>query len=260
MVLEVENLRFKYNEKIILKDINFHVPKAKTVGILGINGIGKSTLLKILLSLQNFKDGNIKLDGKNLFDLNQKDRAKLISYVPQKETAVFSFLVKDFILIGRNAYVNLFSKPSNDDKLAVLKAANIVGITHLLDRSLYELSGGMMQLVLIARALCTFPKILIMDEPISYLDIFHQNSILSIINLLNTKYGISVLFTSHYPDHTLAIAHKTLLLKGEKGYIFGNTKDVLSAENLSSIFNLDFLSVELLNKNRLLPNWDINSR
>ncbi|EDO9793964.1 ATP-binding cassette domain-containing protein [Campylobacter fetus] len=257
MVLNVNNISFSYADDLILNRVSFDILKGETVSILGKNGIGKSTLLKILLSLQSYSSGEIFIDGVNIRSINLKHRARFLGYVPQAENSTFAFLVKDIILMGRNAHLGLFQRPSKYDLDYVLEAADIVGITNLLSKNIYELSGGEKQLVLIARALCLFPKLLIMDEPISYLDVFHQNKILSLINLLNTKYNISVLFTSHYPDHTLAISHKTLLLNGANGAIFGESKDILTDINLKNLFGISFFGLKINEKDRLLPKWNI---
>lgn len=257
MVLRIENLSFYYGKKEILKNLNFSLNSGETLGILGRNGIGKSTFLKTILGLLKFKIGEIFINNERLNSLDNKSRAKLVGYVPQSEKIAFSFKVRDLILMGINANIGIFSRPSKNDKKRADEVARIVGVSEYLDMDIDELSGGMLQLVLIARALALNPKILIMDEPTSYLDVFHQNAVLNLIKKLNLEYETCVIFTSHYPDHTLAVADKTLLLNGSCDYIFGNTDEVLTNENLTKLFGMDFINLNLDDKNRLLPKWNI---
>jgi iron complex transport system ATP-binding protein len=257
MVLEVNDLTFNYETKKIFNNLYFDVQKGETVTILGINGVGKSTLIRCLLGLLDFESGSVKYDRKALDDITTKARAKYIGYVPQKETNPFAFSVEEIVLMGRNGHISLFAKPKKADLDAAYEAMDIVGVTHLRDRIYNELSGGEMQLVMVARALATFPKLLIMDEPISHLDVGKQNEMLKLISKLNKEYGISVLMTSHYPDHALAISHRTLLLKGEAGSDFGETKEMMSSENLFELFGVSFASITLGEKHRTVPKWQV---
>lgn len=257
MVLKVENLSFSYDKKEILRNLNFSLNSGETLGILGKNGIGKSTFLKIILGILKTNRGKILIDNNDISLLDNKSRAKLTGYVPQSEKIAFSFKVKDMILMGINANIGIFQRPSKSDKKRVEEVADIVGVSDFLNLDVDELSGGMLQLVLIARSLVLNPKILIMDEPTSYLDVFHQNAILNLIKRLNIEYKMCIIFTSHYPDHTLAVADKTLLLNGIDGYKFGSTSEILTGKNLSELFNIDFINLDIENKSRLLPKWSV---
>ena len=159
--------------------------------------------------------------------------------------------------MGVNANVGMFSGPSAEDRAMAEEAARIAGVSEYLNLNVDELSGGMMQLVLIARSLVLRPKILIMDEPTSYLDVFHQNAVLSLIKKLNSEQKTCVIFTSHHPDHALAVADKTLLLNGPLGYEFGATDQILKGENLTKLFGIDFINLNIDDKRRLLVRWRV---
>ncbi|QKF60911.1 ABC transporter ATP-binding protein [Campylobacter curvus] len=257
MVLKVENLSFSYGKKEIFKNLSLSLESGETLGILGRNGIGKSTLLKIILGLLKIQSGQIFIDNQNLQTLSNKTRAKLVGYVPQSENIAFSFKVRDLILMGINANIGIFARPSKEDEKIVEKVTDIVGVREFLDLNVDELSGGMTQLVLIARSLVLSPKILIMDEPTSYLDVFHQDAILSLIKRLNFEFKTCVIFTSHHPDHTLAVADKTLLLNGTSGFNFGITRQILTDENLTELFGIKFVNLRLDDKSRLLARWSV---
>lgn len=252
MVLSVRNLSFGYHKKNILNNISFDVKKGETLTILGENGAGKSTLLSLILGLLKGNNGDIFLLNQSI--KSQRQIAQIIGFVPQSEKSVFSFSVADMILFGLNANISLFSKPSKEDYEKVLKASDLAGCSHLLDSNIDEISGGQKQLVLIARALVGNPKLLIMDEPISYLDTAHQNNILRLISKLNEK-GISVIFSSHYPDHSLMVAHKALLLLKDN-HLFGSADDILNSENLKELFKIDFIKETIFGQSRILPKWD----
>ncbi|MBE9819090.1 ABC transporter ATP-binding protein [Campylobacter concisus] len=258
MVLSVENLSFSYGAKQILQNLSLSLKSGETLAILGPNGIGKSTFLKIILGLLKAKGGQILIDGRDHASLSGKERAKLVGYVPQSENIAFSFKVKDLILMGVNANVGMFSRPSAEDRAIAEEAASIAGVSEYLNLNVDELSGGMMQLALIARSLVLRPKILIMDEPTSYLDVFHQNAVLSLIKRLNSEQKTCVIFTSHHPDHALAAADKTLLLNGPLGYEFGATDQILKGENLTKLFGIDFINLNVEDKRRLLVRWNID--
>lgn len=257
MVLEIDNLTFNYKTKKIFNNLSFHVKKGETVSILGINGVGKSTLILCLLGLLKHQGGSVKYNNISLEDIDTKEKARLIGYVPQKETNSFAFSVKDIVLMGRNGHISLFSKPKKDDIDATNEAMEIVGVSHLQDRVYNELSGGEMQLVMVARALATFPKLLIMDEPISHLDVGRQNEMLKLMRILNKDYGISILMTSHYPDHALAISHQTLLLKSEDNSEFGDTKEMMNENKLYDLFGVNFAALKIEGKHRTVPKWQV---
>lgn len=254
MVLSVKNLSFEYKNNLVLKDLSFELPNGKTLAILGKNGAGKSTLLSILLSILPFKKGEILLNNTSYKNTKIKQRARQIGFVPQSETNTFSFSVKDMILFGLNASISLFSSPSKEDEKKAIFASELAGCKHLLEANIDEISGGQMQLVLIARALVNSPKLLIMDEPTSYLDTARQNEILRLISRLNEN-NIAVIFSSHYPDHTMMVSHYSLLLKGACEYVFGKSDEVMSESNLNELFGIEFQKIQTNSQSRILPKW-----
>lgn len=256
MVLRVKDLSFSYGKRVILSNVSLHVSTPETLAILGINGVGKSTLIKAIMGLIECNSGKILLNDMDINKYDNKTRAKLIGYVPQKETNPFGFLVKEVVLMGRNGFVPLFKKPTCKDIKKADEAMEIVGITHLKERTYNELSGGEMQLVMIARALSSFPSFIIMDEPISHLDVGRQNQVLSLIKMLKKEFGIGIIITSHYPDHVLAVCDDTLFLKGENGSKFGKSNELMNEKELKELFNVGFISLNLEGQNRIIPKWD----
>jgi iron complex transport system ATP-binding protein len=194
--------------------------------LLGPNGCGKTTLLKILLGALNPTEGVVKTHGRTAF-------------VPQLFQVSFDYSVLDMVLMGRARQVGFFSQPSAKDAEASLAALDRFGIADLASRPFLELSGGQRQLVIFARALVSEADILILDEPTSALDLKNQSLVLEWITRLSHSDGLTVLFTTHHPHHALAIADKVLLMLKETNYACGRASQVLSEENLRALYGVD---------------------
>lgn len=227
MILEVNNVSFSYSKKEILNNVSFKIDEGEIVTILGKNGVGKTTLLEILLSIKKAKNGSILLNNKNLEEYSSKEKAKLIAYVPQilDET---NLTVYDFLLLGRIPYFNL--SPSKEDKEEVLKIIKEFNLEEIANHSMVEVSGGERQLVSIARAMLTKPKILILDEPTSALDIQNTKKVLDTLERLVKKENISILISMHDINEALAISNRLLIFK--EGSILFDIKPNMISENV----------------------------
>ncbi|KNF08684.1 ABC-type cobalamin/Fe3+-siderophores transport system, ATPase component [Gottschalkia purinilytica] len=238
MRLEVRNVDCGYDNKSILKDISFEVDTGDIVCILGPNGVGKTTLFKTILGFLKPQNGKITLDGQDVSKWSRKNFAKSIGYVPQAHVPPFPYRVIDVVVMGRTAHLDAFSSPSEKDFKIAEEAIETLNISYLKDSIYTEISGGERQLVLIARALAQEPKILIMDEPTSNLDFGNQIRVLNHIRKLS-KRDISVIMTSHFPDHAFIASTKVLVIGRESKFEVGDPKEVITAELLSNIYNID---------------------
>ena len=236
MVLEIKNGFFSYDKKTtVLNNINLYLKKNEILSILGQNGSGKTTMLKCILGLLKWNSGKTFINGISIKGFNRSNK---IGYVPQIHNLTFPYTVKEIVLMGRAKYINLFSLPSKEDKIKAMEALKEVGIEHLAERSSFELSGGQLQLVFIARALVSDPKIIIFDEPESHLDLKNQRLIINLIKNLVVNKDISCIINTHHPEYALRISDKTLLLgKGE--YIFGKSYNIITEDNMKKYFNID---------------------
>ncbi|MEA1961466.1 MAG: ABC transporter ATP-binding protein [Bacillota bacterium] len=240
MKLEVRNGEFKYKfGRTLYKNLSFSVEDGEILTILGPNGVGKTTLLKCIMAIVTWKKGETLLDGKSTSQMEPTDIWKKVAYVPQSHGVVFSYTVLDMVLMGRAPYLGIFSTPGASDIAIAKKSMEVIGISHLADKLYSEISGGEMQMVLIARALTSEPEILVLDEPESHLDFRNQLLMLSILEMIAKEKGITCIVNTHYPDHALRIADKTLLLGKGKRAVFGTAQEVITEGNLKEYFEVD---------------------
>lgn len=239
MKLTIQNGGFGYHDEYLFKNINFTVNDRDIFAILGPNGIGKTTLLKCIMNMLPWKQGNAYLDKTDISTLPSKEFWRQVSYVPQAKSSAFNYLVRDMIMLGRSAHLPIFKEPGDADMEITERAMETLGISHLANRSCKTLSGGEMQLVLIARALATEPKILIMDEPESNLDYHNQLMVLEKIHELSKS--ISCIINTHYPEHALRISDKALMFLGNGESICGNTPDIITEQHLRDAFRVNVM-------------------
>jgi zinc transport system ATP-binding protein len=199
-IIEAKNISFHYNGIPVLEDISFSVCEGEYLGIIGPNGGGKTTLLKIMLGLIKPSKGTVKLFGQNINHL--KDKARL-GYVPQRVTQnnlSFPTTVQEIVASGRTARLGWFKRLAADDKIAITRAMETADILKFRNKLIQELSGGELQRVYIARAMAGEPKILFLDEPTTGVDAASQEKFYAYLESLNKKLGITIVFVSHDID------------------------------------------------------------
>jgi uncharacterized ABC transporter ATP-binding protein HI_1470 len=228
--LSVENLGFYYQaENFLFQQLNFDLNKGDILAILG-HGCGKSTLLDLLLGIHRPIQGKIEV-------------YQSIGFVPQFFSSPFAYSVLDIVLMGRSTHINTFAKPKPHDYQIAMQALDYLKLTHLANREFASLSGGQRQLILIARAIASECQFMLLDEPTSALDLANQNVVLSLLRDLATTRGMTIVFTTHQPNHAVAVANKTLLMNQQR-ILFGETTEILNGENLTQLFHLPMLVQE----------------
>lgn len=248
MKLEVINGTYGYGKgPNLFSDLNFKVNKGKIFTILGPNGVGKTTLLKCILGLYKWRKGSTFINETLANKIKPSKFWKDISYVPQAKNMIFPYTVLEMVLMGRAPYLGAISSPRKEDINIAKNAIKDVGISKLMYKSCGAISGGELQLVLIARALASQPKILVLDEPESNLDMKNQLLILQIIEKLKREKEISCVINTHYPNHALRISDYTLILGGDKRYVFGATTKIITEENIKRYFEVKTRIVEWKN-------------
>ncbi len=238
MIFQVKNGNFSYGNRKILNNINFSIKDGEILCVLGSNGVGKTTLLKCMMGLQKWHSGETLLDGKNINQIPNKEFWKKIAYVPQAKNSVFSFSALDMVTMGRSAHLGTFAEPKKEDEELALEAMESCGITWLKDKLCTQMSGGELQMVLIARALTVKPQMLVLDEPESNLDFKNQLIILNVIEKLAREKNISAIVNTHFPAHAMKIGTKALILNKNDSALFGFTNEIINEENMRHTFNV----------------------
>jgi len=241
-VLEVSNLAFGFPRRTVGRDVSFSLRDGEVMCVLGPNGGGKTTLFRTLLGLLPPHGGTISLEGASLESLSRRQIAQQIGYVAQGHSAYFAFTVLDFVLMGRTAHVSVFSVPGRKDREVAERVLESLGIAALARRPVTEISGGERQLALVARALAQEPRLLVLDEPTASLDFGNQVHVLQKISALAAT-GISILFSSHDPDHAFLTSHRALLLAEGRALEIGPPAQVIRPDSLQRLYGV---SVEVL--------------
>jgi zinc transport system ATP-binding protein len=211
-LIEFENVRFGYPGNLVLDDVSFRIEEGSYVGIIGPNGGGKTTALKLMLGLLKPAEGMVRVFGEDV--ARHEDKAD-IGYVPQHaaHTSIsFPATVKEVVESGRTPRHGLFAGFSAKDRKAVRTALEVAGIWPLKDRLMRELSGGERQRVLVARALASEPRILILDEPFEGVDEDSQRGFYGLLHDLNAKRGLTILFVTHDVEMIGREAHEIICL------------------------------------------------
>ena len=258
MIFSVKNGSFSYEKKVpeaqmLLHEINFEASSGEIVAVLGPNGAGKTTLLRCMMGFLPWQSGGSFLDGTDIRSLSQRQIWQRIAYVPQAKTASGQYSVAELALLGRGSRFGVFGQPSVEDKEIVSAVLERLGIAHLAKRSCLAISGGELQMALIARALAAEPALLILDEPESNLDFKNQLVILDTMSRLAEE-GMACIFNTHYPTHALQHAHKSLLLDKRGKHVFGNTAQVISEENIAAAFGVEAVIGEVETKHHVYRN------
>ncbi|MCW8896242.1 MAG: metal ABC transporter ATP-binding protein [Sulfurimonas sp.] len=237
-IFDVKNLNFSVKGQSILSNISFEIFAEEYIAIIGPNGGGKTTLIRMLLGLDKPTNGNIKIYGKKLEDF--KDWYK-IGYVPQRASLVdssFPATVLDIVKMGRTSQRGFFSSFSEEDKQFVQDAMAKMDVLDLSDKMVGMLSGGQRQRVMIARALASKPKILILDEPNTGVDMVSQKSFYALLRQLNKDDGITIVFITH-DIGVIADDIARLFTINQKATICNNPKQALSCQEMSELYGID---------------------
>ena len=244
-IFEINDAEFSYNGSgRIFTDVNLSLENGDVMCILGPNGTGKSTLIKCMNGLLKLNSGKIFLDNQNIYSMKKNDLAKIIGYIPQSHNSVFAFSVFDVVLMGRAPHLSLTSVPGEKDYKIAEDSLKSLGILHLRDKSFIEISGGERQMVLLARVLAQQPKILLLDEPTSHLDFGNQIRTLDVINDLS-KRGLSVIMTSHFPDHAFLSSNKVAIMNRGTIMDIGAPESVITEDNMRSAYGIDVKILEV---------------
>lgn len=240
VIIEVKDVSYRYRGNDVLSDIEFNVHRGEYLGILGPNGGGKTTLLKILLGLLTPDTGVVKLFGEPSLNFIKRE---LVGYVPQSNNGLsFPATVEEIVASGRTPKVGYFSRLSNVDRDAINSAMETAGVIDLKKRLVSELSGGERQRAYIARALATEPEVLILDEPSVGVDVGAQEVFYSFLAELNSKRDMTILFVSHDVG-VVAREVGTLLCLNQRMVCHGRPENIIKGNFLEMVYGSHMKSV-----------------
>lgn len=235
-LLNVDKISYSYALTPVLEDVTFELAPGEMAAVVGPNGSGKSTLLKCVSGLLHPPKGDIILAGKSVSGYSARERAQQVAVVPQETALAFDFSVTGTVFMGRQPHLKPFQRETVADMAAVQAAMEQTGTRALAERLVSTLSGGEKQRVLIARALAQEPRLLLLDEPTSQLDITYQAEILGLLQRLNKQRSLTILAVIH--DLNLAVQYfdKFILLSQGRILAAGTAAEVITAENLQRAY------------------------
>ena len=237
-VLKVEHLHKQFGDRVLMDDLSFELPRNGIVGVIGPNGVGKSTLFRCILGLSPHYSGTILVNGKDLRALSVRERAREISYIPQSHAPVYDYEVVDVVLMATGNDLKMLATPGEAQLQRAHEALARIGIEHLAHRTYTQISGGEQQLVLIARALAQNAQTIIMDEPTSALDYGNTMRVLSCVRQL-AREGLSIVQSTHNPDHAFLYSDATMVLSEGGLKAFGDPREVITSELISELYDLE---------------------
>lgn len=228
---------FAIDGKEILQSIDFVGRGGEFIGLLGPNGAGKSTLLRILAGLRRPTEGEVALGGRAILQMTAPEVARQVAYVPQDTHISFGFTVKEIVLMGRHAHLGRFQVEGEADHRIAAEAMERVGVAPLAERNIVSLSGGERQMVFVAKALAQQPHVLLLDEPVSALDIRHQLHVLSLVRA-ETQRGVTAVAVLHDLNLAARFCDRVYMMAGGRVVAHGSPSEVYTEEVLARTYGV----------------------
>ena len=237
MKIKIDDLEFSYSSTPVLKDITLELDGPKFVSILGPNGVGKSTFIHCINKILTPTGGSVYIDDLDVKDISIKEIAKSIGYVPYSSNDTFSLTVVDTVLMGRHPHSKWNSL--KDDLVIVYDTLKLLGIRKLAMRRFNELSAGQHQKVMLARGLVQEPKILLLDEPTSNLDVRHQLDVTKILKRMSDEKQILIIMISHDINIAAKFSDEIIMMHDGSVYAVGKPEDVITEDNLRVVYGVE---------------------
>ncbi len=237
-MLVAKNIKASYRDTVILDNVTLNIHQGEFAGIIGSNGTGKTTLLKVLSGVKKPLSGTVYLDNRDMKTMSRHEIARIMAVVPQSSFVPPLFTVEDVVGIGRYAHSKKRFTTTESDQTAINKAFLLTGTDRFRHRYVSELSGGERQEVLIARALAQEPKLLLLDEPTANLDIKHQLKILELIRKLVDSQALTALMVIHDLNLAARFCNKLILLHNGCVHATGQADDVITVKNLADAYGV----------------------
>jgi iron complex transport system ATP-binding protein len=237
-VVDIQDLGFAYGEAIVLHDVTMAVGSREVFAIVGPNAAGKTTLLRCIERVLIPRTGTIRIDGRDLNSLSVRDVSRRAASVPQSHTPAFPYTVQDIVLMGRNPHLSVAAQPGLHDVEVAQDAMDELGIRDIALRPYTQLSGGQLQMVLLARALAQEAQVLLLDEPTAHLDFRNRHLVLTTIRDLAVQRGLTVIMTVHDPNDAMQYADRVGIVSDGALVALGTPEEVLTADSLGRLYNM----------------------
>ena len=241
MLYEIRDLNFSYpGGPPVLRQVELTLREGEILTVLGPNGAGKSTLLGCIMGLLPAPPEAIRLCGRPLSGMREREIARLVGYVPQNHTPVFDYTVLEFVLMGRVSLLSPLGRPGPEDRRAAEEALEAMGLAHLAQRPYTSISGGERQQATVARAIVRHPRVVLFDEPTAHLDFGNQLRVLRMVRRLSEE-GYATVVTTHNPDHAILLGGTAAVLDREGRLRAGAAAELLTEELLRQIYDTQLL-------------------
>lgn len=227
-MIALSNAGMRRGPRWIFRNVSFDLPDGEVLAILGCNGRGKTTLLRTLLGSLGLSEGT-------------RTMPSVVGYVPQAQGGGDQHRCLDIVMMGRAGRLGLFGLPGKADEAAALSALATVGASQFAERPFGHLSGGERQIVLLARALATEAKVLVLDEPAASLDLANQDLLLGVLMRLRQARSHTIVFTTHHPQHGLILADRALMMHAGDEVLYGPTADMMTDGELARLYGVPFV-------------------
>ena len=243
-IIEIRGAAYSYGGPMVFEALDLNVYPGEILCLMGNNGCGKTTLIDSILGFHEISRGTIRISGQEAEGMKPQELARQIAYVPQIHDRSFPYMVKDVVLMGRTAHKGTLSSPGEEDRSICEEAMRICGIDHLADRPYTRISGGELQMVMLARAIVQEAPLIIMDEPASHLDFRNEMLFLEMVVRLVREKSVGVLLATHSPNQAFyfenaGVPVRVALMAEQRIRSLGRPSEILDEESLRQAYHMD---------------------
>lgn len=237
-MISANSIKVGYEDRTIISDLTVNIKKGEVVSIIGPNGSGKSTLLKSLSRLLKTEQGEIMIMDNSINSMKSNEVAKVLSMLSQHNSSPSDISVKELVYYGRIPHKKWYESRTKNDEEVVNWALENTGISHYADRKVFQLSGGERQRVWLAMALAQQPKVLLLDEPTTYLDMCHQLELMELVQEINEKFNMTIVMVLHDLNQAARYSSRVIIMKDGSIVADGNPESVICKDIIHEVYNV----------------------